>query len=733
MRRLLLFGVILVFGCQEPTKIELDNDNDPNGSSYIPEVPTDATAEIVNSSIIISWADNSEAETGFRIERSINGEDFISVGTVNTDVQTFEDEPDSLAFNSVTYRVFAYSDAGDSEPAITNPLNGKYEVSVDVIGGGVINNSEGQFSTSVTFDSTIQLSATALSGWEFDRWTNGQEEIENNPLEIRVTGRTSYDAVFKRLYDFETAVIGNGRIRETLILSKNTYSDGSLVSLEAIADSGWAFTNWSGDLSGNSNPTEISIDQSKNVTANFTQLEYTLSTETTGGGTIESNIVSGEFLNEGYAFNSVLQLTVTPDTGWVFSHWEGDLSGSELQKIVQLIEDKTITAVFSETVTDLETIIDGQGNVTERVINEKVSSFITDSSIELTASPDLGWEFSHWTGGATGNENPIVIRLSEPTTITAVFSQLPFTLDTTITGQGTISVALESGTVESGLYSPNSELTLTATPASGWIFSNWSGDLSGTETQKVIQMNGNKDITAVFTQQINDLEIIVEGTGTVNEQVITAKTSSYTNGALIELTADPGDGWRFVEWSGDITGTDNPSQILVDGDKTVIATFEPDFFTLNDTFSGQGTINVTVANGQEESGSFQAGSELTLEAIPSDSSWYFDRWEGDLSSTNNPATFIIEDHSSVQAVFRNEVTDIDGNVYSVVRIGNQTWMAENLRVTKYRNGDLLILDTNAGTNEDSYAYPNLDPNFVAVHGFKYERKIHFPSLRSSTP
>jgi uncharacterized protein (TIGR02145 family) len=71
----------------------------------------------------------------------------------------------------------------------------------------------------------------------------------------------------------------------------------------------------------------------------------------------------------------------------------------------------------------------------------------------------------------------------------------------------------------------------------------------------------------------------------------------------------------------------------------------------------------------------------------------------------------------------NTVTDIDGNVYQTVTIGPQVWMAENLKVTHYRNGDAIpnVTDnaTWAGLSTGAYCEYNNDINYVATYGRLY--------------
>jgi uncharacterized protein (TIGR02145 family) len=72
----------------------------------------------------------------------------------------------------------------------------------------------------------------------------------------------------------------------------------------------------------------------------------------------------------------------------------------------------------------------------------------------------------------------------------------------------------------------------------------------------------------------------------------------------------------------------------------------------------------------------------------------------------------------------DQVTDIDGNVYSTVQIGDQVWMGENLRTTRFNNGDEIPLVTvNAEwkvLSTPAYCwYQNNQAGYGAVYGALY--------------
>lgn len=64
-------------------------------------------------------------------------------------------------------------------------------------------------------------------------------------------------------------------------------------------------------------------------------------------------------------------------------------------------------------------------------------------------------------------------------------------------------------------------------------------------------------------------------------------------------------------------------------------------------------------------------------------------------------------------------TDYDGNVYAAVQLGDQCWMAENLRVTHYSDGTPLKPGTETSTSERYFYYPNQSATNATKYGLLY--------------
>lgn len=69
-----------------------------------------------------------------------------------------------------------------------------------------------------------------------------------------------------------------------------------------------------------------------------------------------------------------------------------------------------------------------------------------------------------------------------------------------------------------------------------------------------------------------------------------------------------------------------------------------------------------------------------------------------------------------------QMTDIDGNIYKTITIGSQTWMAENLRTTKFRNG--VSIQTITG----NINWINTSTPAMCWYGNKSENKFIYGAL-----
>jgi len=125
-------------------------------------------------------------------------------------------------------------------------------------------------------------------------------------------------------------------------------------------------------------------------------------------------------------------------------------------------------------------------------------------------------------------------------------------------------------------------ITLTANPG-GTLFSGWSGACNGLDLNCNLVVNDALNVTATFTP-IYTLSIGRGGVGTVTGNpagVLSTQincggscSAKFASGTVVNLTATPGPGLNFVNWTGACSGTAPTCSVTISADTKVQANFK---------------------------------------------------------------------------------------------------------------------------------------------------------------
>jgi hypothetical protein len=249
-----------------------------------------------------------------------------------------------------------------------------------------------------------------------------------------------------------------------------------------------------------------------------------------------------------------------------------------------------------------------------------------------------------------------------------------FRLAVTQAGDGSGTVTADPPGIACGqdcteTYPQGTQVTLTATPATGSTFTGWSGEgCSGTSTCTV-SMTQARNVIATFTLQPPPPMLTVSkagtGSGTVTSSPAgincgSACSAPFASGTSVTLTATAAAGSTFTGWSGGGCSGTGPCTVNMDQNRAVTATFtgsppEPIAdFTLQVTPAGDGSGTVTaggISCGTDCTETYPSGTPVTLTAAPAPGS-SFTGWSGGGCSGTGPCIVTMNQNRTVNATFR---------------------------------------------------------------------------------
>ncbi len=436
------------------------------------------------------------------------------------------------------------------------------------------------------------------------------------------------------------------------------------------------------------------------------------------GNTIQAEATA----NAGYELYAwvldILVNGVSANRDTIFSDEEDFANPMIFGTLPQFVVDSgatiTITALFqASTVADTYTVTVNVNNAAMGSVTGAPTAPVAENTVvTLTAVANTGYRFVNWSNGLT-NET-ISITVVSDTTLTANFEAIPTYTVTTVVNpanSGSITGAPTTAVLE------GSEVVLTAVPAAGYHFVNWSNG----STTATIQVTVTSDTTLTANFEANAVgtyTVAVNYDATMGT-VTGIPTEAVTSGTEVTLTATANTGFHFVSWS---TGaTTETITITVTSDTVLSATFEADeaeLFTI--TVSSADETMGTVTGG----GQFHAGDQTTVMAVANDG-YRFVRWSD--GNTEAVRQITVTGDLTLVAYFESidGIDDVEAGNVSIYSAESRIFVkgAENSTIYVYDvNGRVVRTQANA-TETVEFTVPGTGVYLVKVGNAPAKRVV----------
>jgi len=196
-----------------------------------------------------------------------------------------------------------------------------------------------------------------------------------------------------------------------------------------------------------------------------------------------------------YAVDEQVTVTAANYDHYTFTGWSGAVKSKNAAVTITMDGNKSLTAGFALNKYTLTTnlSIDGGGIIRREPYGE---DYDAGKDVTVKVEPNEGYVFTGWSGALTSADAEVLIHMDGDKTLTANFIKT-YKLTVYVNGNG--SVSRDPDRLR---YNEGAAVTVTAEPGDGYLFNGWSGKYASAEISVTVTMDGDKELTANFVEQV---------------------------------------------------------------------------------------------------------------------------------------------------------------------------------------------------------------------------------------